>query len=179
MDLFEKIITHIKESKFTEIEIEELEYDTFYDKVGGRLLIIYNEQIVQDNLFKADMNDIASSIRNSIKKQDRYNLWNTYLLILVNKNPFNERYYYIERDIRNLRKYVIQNEDDILRIPFIDSLENSINQKQENGYAYSVSKELRELYNVLGEKKICDKKLSISEIDKALGKSVFLGEQND
>ncbi|WP_330162647.1 ABC-three component system middle component 1, partial [Streptococcus pneumoniae] len=82
---------------------------------------------------------MSKSIREIIKNHVEYNLWNTYLLVLVDINLFNEKYYYVERDVRNLRKYVIQNEKDISRIPFINMAEHKIDNDGVKGHSYSPS----------------------------------------
>ncbi|KSU22110.1 ABC-three component system middle component 1 [Lactococcus lactis] len=179
MKLFEKLIAQINKSQFEEITLEQMKYTTFFNETNGKLIVIYSEQIMQDSSSKEDINNVAKHIRDSIKKENRFNLWNAYLLILVDKNSFNEKYYYIERDVRNLRKYVIQNPDDILRIPFINLLEDIKEQGQTREHNYSVSDDLQKLHQSLKEYGGYRKKLTRAEIVKSLEETMFLGGEND
>ena len=101
------------------------------------------------------------------------------MLVLVDKNLFNEKYYYIERDVRNLRKYVIQNENDILRIPFINIAENKIDYEEASGHTYLPSAEIQDLYKNLMEKDGYRKKLSYARIIESLKDLNILGENDD
>ena len=82
MALVEESVTQINNAQYKELTIQEIGYPTFYDEVNGNLLIIYNEQIIQNNLLREEINNIAKNIREVIKKYTKYNLWNTYFLIL-------------------------------------------------------------------------------------------------
>jgi len=179
MVLFEEFISQINKAQYKEITIEGIEYRTFYNKVNGNLLIIYNEQIIQNHLLREEINNIAKSIREVIKEYTKYNLWNTYFLIVVNKNSYNEKYYYIERDVRNLRKYVIQNEMDILRLPFLDILNSNKEAKQVEESLYFTSEKIKELYLGIRNKGGEQKKLTNAEINKILEEMNFLEGDSD
>jgi hypothetical protein len=179
MVLFEELKSHINKVQYKEVIIQEIDYQTFYDETNGKLIIVYNEQIAQDDSLREKINDISKSIREIIKNHVEYNLWNTYLLVLVDKNSFNEKYYYVERDVRNLRKYVIQNENDISRIPFINILENKLDNEELKGHSYSPSEQIQDLYKSLIDKDGDRKKLSNFKISETLKELKFLGEDND
>ena len=179
MVLFEELKSHINKVQYKEVIIQEIDYQTFYDETNGKLIIVYNEQIAQDDSLREKINDISKSIREIIKNHVEYNLWNTYLLVLVDKNSFNEKYYYVERDVRNLRKYVIQNENDISRIPFINILENKLDNEESKGHSYSPSEQIQDLYKSLIDKDGDRKKLSNFKISETLKELKFLGEDND
>ena len=179
MVLFEELKSHINKVQYKEVIIQEIDYQTFYDETNGKLIIVYNEQIAQDDSLREKINDISKSIREMIKNHVEYNLWNTYLLVLVDKNSFNEKYYYVERDVRNLRKYVIQNENDISRIPFINILENKLDNEELQGHSSSPSEQIQDLYKSLIDKDGDRKKLSNFKISETLKELKFLGEDND
>lgn len=179
MVLLKVLITYLNKAKYKEENIEEIVQQTFYDDTNGKLIIVYNEQFIQDSLIKEKINEISINIRAIIKNHVKYNLWNTYLLVLVDKNPFNEKYYYIERDVRNLRKYVIQNENDILRIPFLNIAENKIDYEEASLQTYSPSAEIQDLYNNLRDKDGYRKKLSKARIIESLKELSILGENDD
>ncbi|WP_193696818.1 ABC-three component system middle component 1 [Streptococcus pneumoniae] len=127
---------------------------------------MYKEQRRQNYLLSEEINERAKNIREVIKNETRDNLWNTYLLILINKNSFNEKYYYIERDVRNLRKYVIQNEMDILRIPFMEISNRNKKTKQVEESISFTSEKIKELYVGIRNKGGEQKKLTNAEINK-------------
>ena len=179
MVLFEEFISQINKAQYKEITIEGIEYRTFYNKVNGNLLIIYNEQIIQNHLLREEINNIAKSIREVIKEYTKYNLWNTYFLIVVNKHSYNEKYYYIERDVRNLRKYVIQTEMDIFRLPFLDILNSNKEAKQVEESLYFTSEKIKELYLGIRNKGGEQKKLTNAEINKILEEMNFLEGNSD
>ena len=93
---------------------------------------------------------------------------------MVNKNSFNEKYYYIERDVRNLRKYVIQTEMDILRLPFLDISNSNKEAKQVEESLYFTSEKINELYLSIRNKGGEQKKLTNAEINKILEEINFL-----
>ena len=179
MALVDELVTQINNAQYKEITIQKIGYPTFYDEVNGILLIIYKEQIIQNYLFREEINNIAKNIREVIKKDTRYNLWNTYFLIFVNKNSFNEKYYYIERDVRNLRKYVIQNEMDILRLPFLDRSNSNRKTKQAEESISFTSEKIKELYLGIRNKGGEQKKLTNAEINKILEEMNFLEGDSD
>ena len=177
MVLFEELRSYINKARYKEVNVQEIDYPTFYDEANGKLIIVYNEQITQDDSLREKINNISKSIREIIKNHVEYNLWNTYLLVLVDINLFNEKYYYVERDVRNLRKYVIQNEKDISRIPFINMAEHKIDNDGVKGHSYSPSVQIQDLYKNLMAKDGDRKKLS--KISETLKELKFLGENDD
>jgi hypothetical protein len=52
-------------------------------------------------------------------RENEINIWNSYYIILAPKLSDEKRIYSIERNPKGLRKYVITNERDLFRIPFI------------------------------------------------------------
>lgn len=179
MVLFEELRSYINKARYKEVNVQEIDYPTFYDEENWKLIIVYNEQITQDDSLREKINNISKSIREIIKNHVEYNLWNTYLLVLVDINLFNEKYYYVERDVRNLRKYVIQNEKDISRIPFINMAEHKIDNDGVKGHSYSPSVQIQDLYKNLMAKDGDRKKLSKSKISETLKELKFLGENDD
>lgn len=55
--------------------------------------------------------------------QIKMNVWNTYYILCAgNENVYREDLFFIERDSTGLRKYVVIEEADLNRIPFLDNL---------------------------------------------------------
>ena len=179
MVLFEELRSYINKARYKAVNVQEIDYHTFYNEINGKLIIVYNEQITQDDSLREKINDISKSIREIIKNHVEYNLWNTYLLVLVDKNSFNEKYYYVERDVRNLRKYVIQIANDISRIPFIHITENKLDNEEIKGHSYSPSEQMQDLYKSLIDKNGDRQILSYFKISETLKELKFLGEDDD
>lgn len=88
-----------------------------------------------------DIRSYSSKIRN-ILLDDGVNICNTYLFFCIGEHTDYETFFMIERDTTALRKYVIRNEMDLNRIPFLDILieeievfgEEDIKKRNENNY---------------------------------------------
>ena len=100
------------------------------------------------------------------------------MLVLVDKNSFNEKYYYVERDVRNLRKYVIQIANDISRIPFIHITENKLDNEEIKGHSYSPSEQMQDLYKSLIDKNGDRQILSYFKISETLKELKFLEDDD-
>lgn len=104
-------------------------------------LSLYQHSIYKVIVFKTEHIDlervktVAFRVRNFFLSQD-YNVWNTYLLICSNEELEKGMVYEIERDTAALRKYVIRNESDLNRIPFLDEVtqnnESAIFDEEQN-----------------------------------------------
>lgn len=64
----------------------------------------------------------AVNIRLFIVEAGR-NIWNSYFLACLNNSPSKLDVCTLERDSRSVRKYIIQAEEDLYRIPFLDGEE--------------------------------------------------------
>lgn len=93
-------------------------------------LSLYQNDIYKVLVYKVekiDLNEIknvAFKIRNFFISNN-LNVWNAYLLICSNKVLEKEMVYLLERDTLALRKYVVQTEKDLSRIPFLDNIINT------------------------------------------------------
>lgn len=70
---------------------------------------------------KEIINDIIK-IRNNLEKKTQFNIWNSYVLVCLNTSyeSYIDLVMKVEKDTTALRKYVIYNENDLKRIPFLD-----------------------------------------------------------
>ncbi|XQY92381.1 ABC-three component system middle component 1 [Metabacillus sp. HB246100] len=76
-------------------------------------------------IHKVDINRIeeeAKQLRNIMHK-NKINAWNTYMLISFEDKIDFQSHFLIERSSKSMRRYVISNESDFNRIPFLDSIE--------------------------------------------------------
>ena len=49
MVLFEELRSYINKARYKEVNVQEIDYHTFYNEINGKLIIVYNEQITQDD----------------------------------------------------------------------------------------------------------------------------------
>lgn len=103
--------------------------DIFPDEFTNDFLYCSNEQLNINLIAKEYTNfsfdEIVQEVIDirSILVKKNMNIWNTYFLILLedtyeeNENEY--QVYSIERNSQGLRKYVIKNENDLYRIPFV------------------------------------------------------------
>lgn len=104
----------------------------------------------------------SSEIREIVNKIGE-NVWNTYFLVCKSSN-LDSLPYSIERDSIGVRKYVINSEQDFLRIPFLDEhgKNESVKSMELLNIYSSQNEELENLTNFLietdGAQKILDKK---------------------
>jgi hypothetical protein len=89
----------------------------------------------------------------TILRQQNINIWNSYYIILINSasisNEIGSKIYNIERNSKGLRKYVVLDESDLFRIPFIkheDPNTTSLNFISDfNQVLYTEDNDVREL----------------------------------
>lgn len=81
--------------------------------------------IVCHYLNELDIKQIEEDAKNlrSIMHINKINVWNTYLLISFDRDIDYQDLFQIERSSKSMRRYVITNEFDFNRIPFLDNIE--------------------------------------------------------
>ena len=99
------------------------------------------------------------------------------ILLIIYKEQIIQNY--LLRDVRNLRKYVIQNEMDILRLPFLDRSNSNRKTKQAEESISFTSEKIKELYLGIRNKGGEQKKLTNAEINKILEEMNFLEGDSD
>lgn len=80
------------------------------------------------------INEHARIIRSAMHSNG-LNAWNSYMLITTDYEITHEEQFMIERDSKSIRRYVIRDESDFLRIPFLDDIEvvrNPLNLTSES-----------------------------------------------
>lgn len=174
MDIYNFINNRLIEKGFQSIESQEIE---------GLGAISYRSTINHVVLKKIhthseveDIRSFSTNVRN-IMLNDNVNINNTYLLFCINEKIDYETFFKIERDTIALRKYVIRNEKDLNRIPFLDNLiENtnvSINVKREQEDNFYLLKIFDFLRTYSGQ----HNKLSKEQVDTSVKKIIDLVEE--
>ncbi|MGU3397251.1 ABC-three component system middle component 1 [Priestia sp. D51] len=118
MDIFNSTNNRLIEKGFESIdllEIENLGAVTYKSSINYVVMKkIHNHQELKN------IKSYAAEIRNILLSQ-KINIWNAYLFFCVSENINYETFFMVERDTKSLRKYVIRNDLDLDRIPFIDN----------------------------------------------------------
>ncbi|TNV69738.1 ABC-three component system middle component 1 [Trichococcus shcherbakoviae] len=115
-----ELIEYFAENEFFVINTHIFSQNT------SKYVFLYNETISKGIVLKdynteeelKTINEEIYLVRETLKEL-KFNIWNIYYFILVNnESEKNRKIYSIERDSRNMRKYVIQSLDDVNRVPF-------------------------------------------------------------
>lgn len=155
-------------------EIEKLGAVTYSSPINHVVLkkIHTHEQLL-------DIRSYSTDIRNIILNE-KLNINNTYLLFCINEEIDYETFFLIERDTRSLRKYVIRNEKDLNRIPFLDNIkvnENvNINIEKEKGEEED-NYYLLKVFDFLTENSGQHNKLSKEQIESSVKMIIDLVEK--
>lgn len=117
-----KIVEILTQNNFfvelSEIFTPDLSPFTFlYNKKNEKGIIMCEYSLNQEGIAKK-INQDVSEVRGQLNRAD-YNVWNIYYFIINIDEVNNKNIYTIERDYRNMRKYVICSAKDLNRIPFI------------------------------------------------------------
>lgn len=117
-----------------------------------------------------------------ILKKLNYNVWNVYYFVLIDIGyEQNKKFYSIERDSRNMRKYILQTVEDVKRVPFLEVVSNSEKEKKvlidfhgfiEDSKDIEINNIVTEIINCEGEYK----ELSKQKIRNILKEKLSQGE---
>ncbi|PIC87426.1 hypothetical protein CSV72_05515 [Sporosarcina sp. P20a] len=130
---------------------------TFLYNVDIAKGIIIKEYSKEEDL--KSVNADILSLRELLKKLS-YNVWNVYYFILINnETEQNRKLYNIERDSRNMRKYILQTIEDLERVPFLNLKHNTEDPNIsfgfydliENVQDIEIKKTIKEIVNSEGE----------------------------
>lgn len=174
MDIYNTINNRLIEKGFKSFDSPEIE-----DLGAVTYRSFINHVVLKKIHTHAELQDIRSystNIRN-IMLNDNVNINNTYLLFCINEKINYETFFMIERDTRALRKYVIRNEKDLNRIPFLDNLienaKGSINVKKEQEDNFYLLK----IFDLLTAYSGQHNKLSKEQIDTSVKMIIDLVEE--
>lgn len=114
-----------------------------------------------------NINHYSTEIR-KVMLSDKLNINNTYLMLCTNIDLDYETFFIIERDTKALRKYLIRNEKDLNRIPFLDnskgsSKKNIVLKKEIEDNTY-----LNKIFNFIEVNSGQQNKLTKQQIDKSI-----------
>jgi hypothetical protein len=154
------------------------------DEIQGLGAVIYktsvNHVVMKKIHTNEELNNIGSfstKIRN-IMLNEGVNTSNTYLFICVDEPIEYETFFLIERNTTSLRKYVLRNEIDLNRIPFLDikseEVGNSVGKIKEN---QEQNFYLQKVYEFITSHNGYHNKLSTNEIERSVKMIIDLVEE--
>lgn len=128
MNIFNKTHNQLEQLGFKESKLTGNIYSvgcTFYSNLKFNILLKYypkpSVEIIKEE---------SKKLREELF-YGNYNVWNSYFLICVDESASKDFTYLIEKDKKGLRKYVIKNQKDFDRIPFLDNVQESSQFKVE------------------------------------------------
>lgn len=163
----EYLINRLVEKDFQELKQNYVSINGFLFKKDQRnVVVIKYESGLDVKRINAEILDIRNQLINFMPE---INIWNTYVLILIDKTIDIETIHILEKDSTSLRRYVIVTESDINRVFFLDS------DKGENSKPIMLTKTkseenylLKELYNFIKLNGGEANKLKIDEIKEGI-----------
>lgn len=107
-----------------------------------------------ENIKATDILNDAIEVRKHLEKNPEINIWNSYILICpkASGKVYTELVMKVEKDTTALRKYLIYEEKDVNRIPFLDNTDSeSVKPKRISDEGYQGIEEIRVLVNLVQE----------------------------
>ncbi|WP_016839181.1 ABC-three component system middle component 1 [Ureibacillus thermosphaericus] len=146
MNNFNKVHNRLTEKNFKTLENEAIEKLGFalYENEKIRVLL---KQLHTD-LELENIQLYSNQIRIFLLEHSK-NIYNTYLILCTDEDIDYEKFFMIERNNIGLRKYVVRDENDLNRIPFLDNTvdESENNSKNLNDMEYNP--ELKSIFSLL------------------------------
>ncbi len=118
MSNFNRVHNRLIQKNFKTLENEEVEREGFSLYVNETISVFLKQ--IHTELELENIKFYSNQIRLILLEQGK-NIYNSYLIICADKEMDYEKFYMIERNNIVLRKYVVRDENDLNRIPFLDN----------------------------------------------------------
>lgn len=164
MDIYNIAANRLIEKEFNSIECKEIQNigAVLYQSNINNIILKKIHSVIELSSIK----EYSQKIRNIVSNSD-FNLFNTYLLICIDMEELDyETFFMIERDTSSLRKYVIRNEMDLNRIPFLDGIKGDQISNLKTQSDIELDDDLKSIYIFLNEYDGKNKKISTIDIEK-------------
>ncbi|EDZ57073.1 conserved hypothetical protein [Bacillus cereus H3081.97] len=126
MSNFNRVHNRLIQKNFKTLENEEVEREGFSLYINGTISVFLKQ--IHTELELENIKFYSNQIRLILLEQGK-NIYNSYLIICADKEMDYEKFYMIERNNIVLRKYVVRDENDLNRIPFLDNtIDEGINK---------------------------------------------------
>lgn len=126
-----------------------------------------------------DIINDTMQVRQQLAESHGINIWNSYMLICPGglSESYVDLILKVEKDTTALRKYVICNESDINRIPFLDNtISENVKPKKILENEYQGTEEVKELVNLVQDLTLqLGGKISPKKLRDTLGKKILKG----
>jgi hypothetical protein len=177
MDIFNFTNNRLIEMGFEPCELIEIE------ELGAVSYRSHTHHVVMKKIHTNEELDNIKSFSTkvwNIMLGERVNICNTYLLICTDKPIDYETFFVIERDTTALRKYVIRNEKDLNRIPFLDDVtDDEANNEEEIKEHQNENVYLQKVYEFITSHNGHHTKLDTEEIETSVKMIIDLVEQKN
>lgn len=146
MKSFNIVHNRLTEKAFKTLENEDMEKLGFSLYENEKIRVLLKQ--VHTDLEIENIQLYSNQIRNILLEHSK-NIYNTYLIICIDEEIEYEKFFMIERNNIALRKYVIRDEKDLIRIPFLDNItdETENNPKNLNDIEFDI--ELKSVFSIL------------------------------
>lgn len=114
------ILSYLANKEFQLVNIGDLEGSSFSFYKKSNINIILCHYIKQTN--KEKIEEDAEHLR-YIMHKNKFNVWNTYMLVSFNYEIDLQEIVLIERSSKSIRRYVLTQTNDFKRIPFLDNVQ--------------------------------------------------------
>ncbi|MED2013036.1 ABC-three component system middle component 1 [Bacillus wiedmannii] len=143
MNNFNSVHNRLIQKNFKTLENEDVEREGFSLYVNETISVFLKQ--IHTEIELENIKQYSNQIRLILLEQSK-NIYNSYLIICVDKEMDYEKFYMIERNNIVLRKYVVRDESDLNRIPFLD---NTIDGDGDNSGALLETEYTEEVKRIL------------------------------
>lgn len=163
MNNFNRVHNRLIQKNFKALENEYLE------KIGFSL---YENETIKVFLKRLHMELEPDNIKiysNQIRVfllEENKNIYNSYLILCIDEEIDYEDFFMIERNSIALRKYVVRDENDLNRIPFLDNIINTNESNPDNLNESEYVEEVKGVYRCLKQYDSKNVKLKDSEVEE-------------
>ncbi|MCU4804542.1 hypothetical protein OCF14_08870 [Bacillus cereus] len=127
MIVYNLVKERLMQHKFMQLELDwnaELGVVTFRKEHILVFLKLYDNPAVKSQ----DIIEDIVKVRRKLEKRPEFNIWNSYMLVCLNTSfdSYIELVMKVEKDTTAIRKYLVNEEKDLDRIPFLDNTRSKI-----------------------------------------------------
>lgn len=146
MNNFNLVHNRLIQKNFKALENEEVEKLGF-SLYGNETIRVFLKRLHME-LELENINIYSNQIRILLLEQSE-NIFNSYLILCTDEEINYEKFFMIERNNIALRKYVVRDENDLNRIPFLDNTVDKNGGNSENLRETEYNEEVKVLFSLL------------------------------
>ncbi|AJH72351.1 hypothetical protein DJ86_1878 [Bacillus cereus ATCC 4342] len=146
MSNFNSVHNRLIQKNFKTLENEDVEREGFSLYVNDTISVFLKQ--IHTELELENIKLYSNQIRLILLEQSK-NIYNSYLIICVDKEMDYEKFYMIERNNIVLRKYVVRDKNDLNRIPFLDNTVDGDGDNPETLQETEYTEEVKRVLSLL------------------------------